>query len=1611
MLWAVALGVWWSRLQGTPILTHLQPTPAATAAARLTPQPGEAAQPIPESTPVTVPVVREAKQVVRDEDWITLARSFRVEHALSDIAELISPKYAGRAVGSPGGKLASEWIAARFAEYGLQPAGDNGTYFQEFPVPYAELTAMPTFQIVDERGQVVAEYHLRDDYTIWLGGYADGGQAEGPVIWVSDGRHEDYNGLNAEGAIVLCRYRYPVDDVLRQALEHGAKAVLLARPESTSFPMRRQAHQGPLLPQGIPTLIVGQRVLQGLLADSGMTLEDLTIQYQWRPLSTRVRLNVPLRYEKTATGRNVLGVLPGSDPDGTQQVFIIGAHYDHLGADPDGTVWGGANDNASGVAVLLEIARLWQEVGYVPQRTVLFAAWDGEEIGLYGSNYYVEHPRYPLKNTVGMLQLDMVGAGNAKLLIDAGGIVADQSLVAAAQLGIEVETQSMGRSDHAPFVGAGVPATLYIWWDGVAPGVIYHVPEDNLDNIEPDKLQAAGQLAHLVLLQFSHEQEKLEDLFVQYEQAIAARDADALHAITYDQDRELLLWQEDWLKGLTLRQPAEFSATVGSALVATDIATATVTLRYRWKPEHSQAMASFPAKWVRDDHHWYYGGPAWDAVQGQHTLVQHFQQPDLAQSIAQEADSLYEFLVDEADLDLPDPIVVGFYSQPFRSGDLALPGTGSKYLLHALHAPPPGYDEAPGWPLSDGIALSDQASLPTLLFEFALQHTGWPTQTTSWLAQGLSDCRRAMSPMLEEQLQSEYIPLLLQANRSGTLWTAQEMPTRYQISPPEGRLWVAQSWAMAHYLLQTHGWTALRYPTAINMESWRTALLAPWQLAAEGIEQTLAERRNAILARDQAAFLATVDPQNTTLYQEETHWFEDLLEHPVAEFAYESQLLSLTDHQATIRLTAKYKLAEPDASSMSVTYNAHFVHKDNRWLYADVAFMEQRSEHFVLKYQHPDQGRYATTLLDEAERAYDLVTADLDFYPIQPIEIKAYDDNSTFRYSIYLSMPYAQGWTEPGESIKLGIPDWRQNGYNGVGRIIAHELTHTALFAKGVQHGGVHEGAAQYEATRYDPQWFNQEVRKWRRQVYDLVRSKRPLTLADLDNWRELSKDDLQLLYSVGWDIVSYFRQCYGRETFLEWLRLLGTGLSFGDAFVRTTGTTFADFDAAWRESVLRGHISPQLIALSSEFDGELALQHVYTLTQAAWTGREAGTLGNDAAAHYIAEQFAALGLQPAGDNGTYFQTFAFTQTALITTPQLTLIGQDGQTHTLQYRVDFRELLGGCAGGGQAGSSIVYVKDLKNENIQLGGRVALARAGPDPWTDAENALSRGAGGLLLITDKWPKDMSIKTDDIHSLSTPTIPVFELTREAFDLLLTIAGYRSAQLEKSPPALPLPLSVRMSVQIESALSSASNVLGVLLGSDPELADEVLILGAHLDHVGILPDGTLYPGANNDASGVAVLLELARLWHEAGYYPRRTVLFAAWNAAEQGLLGSRYYVAHPVYPLTSTVAAIQLDMVGQGRGYYIGVYAEEQQDAIILAHLDNAATQVEGRLNFSKYEGNSDHETFHALGIPAVKLSWERPDYVHMPGDTPDLIDTRKLQATGRVLALTIMTLADHE
>jgi hypothetical protein len=338
----------------------------------------------PLSTPIVRPVSYAPGPIAATGDLVALASTFDADSALAQIETLTGPPYLGRYPSSAGGRAAGEYLAGQFAAYGLQPAGDGGTFFQSFPVEYVALADVPHLAIERFDGTVVESYVPYRDFGAILRGYSGAGVAEGEAVWVNDCAREDFDLLDVVSKVVLCRDA-SIRDAQRNALEHGAAGLLLLTDPRQRPPDFGSTYRETWVSEPIPTFRVFPSVTQDLLLGSGRSEADLSSTFVPFPLLARVRMRVNTVGAESCPragclARNVLGVLPGRDPQYNNQVVILGAHYDHLGQSPDGTVWAGANDNASGVAVMLEIAKRWHEQGYVPRRTVLFAAWDAEEM-------------------------------------------------------------------------------------------------------------------------------------------------------------------------------------------------------------------------------------------------------------------------------------------------------------------------------------------------------------------------------------------------------------------------------------------------------------------------------------------------------------------------------------------------------------------------------------------------------------------------------------------------------------------------------------------------------------------------------------------------------------------------------------------------------------------------------------------------------------------------------------------------------------------------------------------------------------------------------------------------------------------------------------------------------------------------------------------------------------------------------------------------------------------------------------------------------------------------------------------------------------------------------
>jgi Zn-dependent M28 family amino/carboxypeptidase len=195
--------------------------------------------------------------------------------------------------------------------------------------------------------------------------------------------------------------------------------------------------------------------------------------------------------------------------------------------------------------------------------------------------------------------------------------------------------------------------------------------------------------------------------------------------------------------------------------------------------------------------------------------------------------------------------------------------------------------------------------------------------------------------------------------------------------------------------------------------------------------------------------------------------------------------------------------------------------------------------------------------------------------------------------------------------------------------------------------------------------------------------------------------------------------------------------------------------------------------------------------------------------------------------------------------------------------------------------------------------------------------------------------------------------------------------------------------------------------------LKSETVVIGAHVDHLGKVPGGSVYnPGADDNASGTAVMMELARAVVLSGLQPKRTVLFAAFNAEEQGLVGSCHYVSTPALPLATTAAMFSVDMVGAGDGSGLILYGGNVPEYAWLADLMSASQQKAGlayTLDLQSPMNASDDACFMQAGVPSLLALTRGPhtDY-HTPKDTIDTILEADLEAAARLLWVTLQPLS---
>ena len=462
-------------------------------------------------------------------DYGSLLGHLDAERAWSIVDELAGSTYAGRRSGTQGADLASEYIANYFSSIGLKPAGSGGTYRTKLTIPLWELAQIPSIALVDESDKVLQSFEYRKGFNVLPGSGEGEYSAEvifgGYGITAKDLGYDDYAGISARGKIVLVIVGTPPSDKLKEgnyglsyakadnALNHGAVGLILV--DSPAAPTAKYAQRARcnccwMIYRKLTILGGSIQFADTLLKDSGLTLStiqktiDRDIKPQSLALGKRLHVSASVSFKERADTYNVLGLIPGSDPAASKKAVIVGAHYDHWGKDVDGNLFPGADDNASGVAVMMEIGRLlstWAK----PKWSVLLAAWTGEEEGLYGSYDYVDRPYVPLVSTIAYLNLDMVGYGEELVgeVSEAHQALRTVMIESAAELDIPVHVEGYsGGSDSVPFEKKGVPNLMFIYWpDDVYE--FYHTPADTASHVSKGDLLEASRLTALIALKLS----------------------------------------------------------------------------------------------------------------------------------------------------------------------------------------------------------------------------------------------------------------------------------------------------------------------------------------------------------------------------------------------------------------------------------------------------------------------------------------------------------------------------------------------------------------------------------------------------------------------------------------------------------------------------------------------------------------------------------------------------------------------------------------------------------------------------------------------------------------------------------------------------------------------------------------------------------------------------------------------------------------------------------------------------------------------------------------------------------------------------------------------------
>jgi hypothetical protein len=453
--------------------------------------------------------------------------------------------------------------------------------------------------------------------------------------------------------------------------------------------------------------------------------------------------------------------------------------------------------------------------------------------------------------------------------------------------------------------------------------------------------------------------------------------------------------------------------------------------------------------------------------------------------------------------------------------------------------------------------------------------------------------------------------------------------------------------------------------------------------------------------------------------------------------------------------------------------------------------------------------------------------------------------------------------------------------------------------------------------------------------------------------------------------------------------------------------------------SSLAAQSGPALERAAQTITAADVLRRVSLLAHDSMMGRDTPSRGLELAAMHVAGEFRRAGLRPAGGSGTYVQRFGLTRWTIDTAQSTVELAVGPSRGVARIGTDARYVLGNIPAAVERGDVVLVAGLASDSGLNVKDRMVLFVA--DFTRQPPAALNQRISELVQARPKAVfvlsnRDSATFAQRLETAAQPrssrdaewateqSAPIIEIHERALTSILEKAGidpnrWRRLQQGGSRPVPGLTIELRVTRKVLEH-AQAPNVVGILEGSDPLLRTEYLVYSAHIDHIGITagqPD-SINNGADDNASGAAGLLELVDAFSHAGVRPRRSILFLAPSAEEDGLLGSAHFTEHPTVPLDRMVANINMDLIGRNwRDSVIAVGLEQSSLAqtlqqVVQAHPELAMTPIPDRWPEERIFYRSDHFNFARKGVPILFFtSGTHPDY-HRPSDEPDRIDGEK-------------------